>query len=353
MERFFKQAVMNGALVGLGGAFIIVAGFISNFAESRVLGISEDVSDSVLGYAEKGGDYIIQAGQAVYRFPLNFTYIPMDCFSLVCLGIVLVVFVCALIVKFAKPAADDSISSGEKRKYFCFMSGKQGCYNLFSAMLLIAAFALSINIFSGILTIQSVILPASVSGPEAGALALWEKGAKKAPYVYVLRKFARCETNDKPVSCLFDWRNDRNGVNERKETFITIIQMALILVVVATISRRLCQHKLISSGFIVFLMLQGFFSAYTHGAISSSYSYPIISIFERSNLRDKPAISGVFLISRQDKSLLLLDRRKGLHYLYYDLNGKSTIQVHAYASPFENCSLKETGFELCEESFWR
>ena len=66
MSNTVKEVVKSGAIIGFITSLLLFIGFISKFAENRVLGIQFD-GFKLNSYIEQSGRFFLQTFQAIYK----------------------------------------------------------------------------------------------------------------------------------------------------------------------------------------------------------------------------------------------------------------------------------------------
>jgi len=352
--NILKDVIKSGAILGFFIVIMIPIGFVSRFAEGRVLGFSFE-NLSVNSYLEHSGKFILQTLQAVYIFPFYTEYINIKFLLLVIILITILIY----IIPF------DKVPLPFFYKIYKIIKTEK-CMRLFCIINILIFYILLLNIFIPFIHVKSVIQPTTMS-----ELMILKKSSQILTYSkensfkysklidkYVSKKFCNCQDNkntNRLAFCLFNWKS-YNNTNKRKNTYITIVHILLCLLVLFILISKIIkkysvnwQKKMFKMA-LYYLFFCIIILSFLHGVLGLDYSYPVVNI----KFKNGQSINGVFLINKNSQFINLLNRKNYLtiNKLFLS-NDILSIDQKFSASPFKNCNINSKGkIILCEEKYW-
>jgi len=348
MNIFLKKLIESGVIIAIISSLFIMIGFISKFANNRVLGIYNSNIDTT-SYIEQAGSFFLQSLQFFLKPTWYTNYIPFN-FGLILLFIILIVIMISL-----KYMRIFKITLRRIKLFKIIFVYK----NLIS-LLIILSFLIISTLFSSIVTVESVLQPKKIDNIKLFTTNAIDFNATyiKTPKKYnqhIINPYEQTH-NTKGIKKLFNLSTEQNEI-KRKQTYLTIVILIIIIVGILMIILNLCKqyiqkiHK-IMLGFLFSYSI--FFLSYTHGALGVSFSYPLVNL--EYKIDDKVhKIKNIILLENNMKRVLLLNRLDYMKIIEIPYSNILVLEQKAIIELFKNCSKsseKEKKVELCEESFY-
>ena len=359
MDSLFKKVLESGVIIAFSSTLFILIGFMSKFAQNRVLGISTLNLDAI-SYIEQAGNFFIQTSQIIFNFQFNTEYININ-FSILCLYI----FLWILLLLPPQIFKDIYTYSEKKVKYFYFIKKS---YFIFLGLILsiVLLFSIISNIFTPIVAVKSIL---QIQERNINQVELFRKAEKhnfsyeKKPPRYnkdiitPYEKNHNIERQDSTnkINFLFNMthqNNKFNGLNS-KNTYLTIFLLITILtsmlIIILYRYKNYLQkiHKIIVSLLIAYIII---FISYTHGVLGLNYEYPIVDISYKVD-KKITKLKNVILLENNNKRVIILNRLNYMRILEIPYNSVQIIEQKSKLFLLQNCSNTEGETKLCEELF--
>lgn len=335
MEGLFKKIIESGVFIAIASSIFIVIGFISKFANNRVLGIQSSSIDTTT-YIEQSGNFFLQSIQVIFHPIWNTEYLELN-FIWLCLFIILVLIL--IIIKYIK------FFNNNLLKRVVLLS------------LIIVGFLIISTLFNSIIKVESVLQPKKIQVIKSFVQAMeYNVTYIKSPQKYnerIIKISEEAHNNTKGLNSLFSVVTNEND-NKRKETYLTIIILGIFILIMLWISFYLHKESIQKiHKYMLFLLVNYFilFLSYTHGVLGTSYNYPIADLEYKIGKKDYKA-ENVIILENNSNRILFLNRLNYMKIIEIPYTNVSVLEQKAKIKLFKNCSQNEKGeIKLCEEYF--
>lgn len=341
-----SELFKSGTILAFISSFLLLTGFISGFAQSRVLGIPTTNNDFTL-YVERGGNFLIQSIQSLYSFPFFYHYLNINIAILIAITLLITLLI---IFKYKYHKSCFNIEIPERLMNLAI-----------PILIFVLVFYIVINLQKPFLRISSIIQPTSsfeINNIKNAIRNGITYDTSLEFYNLIIKdfyndKFIECQNNKSP-KCLFDIRNNLNS-DSSKKTYISLLQIIIVLSLTLLITTYLANEKIkayLKSCVYFYIFTQSLIIPYIHGTIGIDYIYPIVDISISNGDKEDVKLSKVIYLSNHLGKLYFLDRKKYMAIYSFETSNIKSITQLSKISLFVNCSQKEGEVVLCEESFW-
>ena len=359
MDSLFKKVLESGVIIAFLSSLFILIGFMSKFAQNRVLGISI-LNLNAISYIEQAGNFFIQTSQIIFNFSFNTEYININ-FFILCLYI----FIWILLVLVPTHLYKDVYNFlKSKIKYFPIKESFFVTLGLFTSIVLL--FSIISNIFTPIVGVKSIF---QVQERNIEQIKLFTQAEnhnfsyEKNPDKYnnfIIQPYERnhnIERQDSTnkINFLFNIAHNNsklNGLNS-KNTYLTIFFLIVILLIMLILIlykyKSYIQkiHKIMVSLLLAYILI---FISYTHGVVGLNYEYPIVDISYKVD-KSITKLRNVILLENNSKRIIILNRLNYMKMIEIPYSSIQIIEQKSKLLLFQNCSNLEGETKLCEELF--